>query len=411
MQIDKIEQKEKRHRMVENSFTKKNDIQGSIIEFKDNRSSTKRQNKIIQCINNNEKLALNNMSPVKENTKHSLIIQRLVKTMGGDWDTTVYNPTNAGGQKGAEINLVFTPGDFVDATKIGLTQSVKTYKNSAEYAINANPTNQGRMIPQVEFTLDHLGEPTSGMKIDRLSSANNPIYGGQNLNAGQTLANTNMNSGNILTPHHQLGFRHDNGLHLQNASLHDSPKLNAADNNSGQVFETSALAIEGTQMDTFYGSVKWGWRTDNVGNHTTIPLQVISHGAPTPAFKRAAEIWKDTDSSLGVKGKELPTQNIICTYFETEFKSEYLEDLYIVGNLPEIGSWNVDRAAKLHYANPSKWQGYVGFNANKANQNLEYKYIVKQNNLLKRWEGGNNRQPGQLPVGGIKNYHDKFNYD
>lgn len=273
MQIDKIEQKEKKHRMVENSFTKKNDIQGSVIEFKDNRSSTKRQNKIIQCMNNNEKLVLNNMSPVKGNTKHSLIIQRLVNTMGGDWDTTVYNPINTRRLKGAEINLVFTPGDFVDATKIGLTQSVKTYKNSAEYAIDATPTNRGRMIPQGEFTLDHLGEPTSGMKIDRLSSYNNPIYGGQNLNAGETLANTNMSSGSIAPLHHQLGFRYGN--YLQNASLHDSPVLNNADLNSGQVFETSALAIAGTQMNTFYGSVKWGWRTDNVGNHTTIPLQVI----------------------------------------------------------------------------------------------------------------------------------------
>jgi hypothetical protein len=77
------------------------------------------------------------------------LIQRAVNTMGGEWDTDFYDLIpGPGNTRGVNIKLVFKPNATVDATKIGLNQSVKSYKDSKPYAINNEPTISNRMIPE-----------------------------------------------------------------------------------------------------------------------------------------------------------------------------------------------------------------------------------------------------------------------
>jgi len=45
----------------------------------------------------------------------------------------------------------------------------------------------------------------------------------------------------------------------QKATLIDRPRLPGRGNNSKQVFETAALAVEGRQQGSYMGSVEWGW--------------------------------------------------------------------------------------------------------------------------------------------------------
>jgi hypothetical protein len=70
--------------------------------------------------------------------------------------------------------------------------------------------------------------------------------------------------------------------------------------NSSQTFEVSALAIEGRQAGTFYGSIHWGWHSDASNTFTREPLSVISVGVPTPAFKQSTTLWNASQTSSGV---------------------------------------------------------------------------------------------------------------
>src|SRR5690606_39791466 len=66
-----------------------------------------------------------------------------------------------------------------------------------------------------------------------------------------------------------------------------------------QIFETTALAIKGAQAGTYYGSIQWGWKTDNAGTHTKIPFQAVSEGVPSSSFLKAAELWNASTDSTG----------------------------------------------------------------------------------------------------------------
>ncbi len=208
-----------------------------------------------------------------------------------------------------------------------------------------------------------------------------------------------------------LGWRYKTGVgnaeNIENAWLTDGPKLNNAAKNSGHVFETTALAIDGNQKDTFYGSIKWGWRSDNDGKQSKIPLEVISHGVPSPTYIKTAGLWAANQTSTGGATKPLPVSSLIPIYFEVKYASKQGEELYVVGDKPELGNWKPEAATKLRFADAQTWKGMVTMNADKAQQNIEYKYIVKKGDQVERWEEGGNHRPGKLPVGGkTVNYSD-----
>jgi hypothetical protein len=66
-----------------------------------------------------------------------------------------------------------------------------------------------------------------------------------------------------------------------------------AKRNSGHTFETTALATEGKDEGTYYGSVQWGWKTDNAGNHSLLDFKVISQGTPSGNFIESAKVWNE----------------------------------------------------------------------------------------------------------------------
>ncbi len=81
-------------------------------------------------------------------------------------------------------------------------------------------------------------------------------------------------------------------------------------NNSEQIFESTALAIEGTQKDTYYGSVNWGWKRDSSGTFSMIPFKVISQGTPSAGFLTAASIFSTVTEDFNW-GVSAATANIV----------------------------------------------------------------------------------------------------
>lgn len=230
-------------------------------------------------------------------------IQRAVRTLGGEWDTTKYDIVNNGTiDIGVDIELVFKPEDPVNAEMIGLTQTAKSYQAGSLWGTNpvyTNDTAKSRAIQSGE---------AEGTKIDRLAAYGNPLYAAKAPTAGDTLA---------ATPTEAFWGQH--GWHYvdslgapqhQDAILKDKPALDPPGPNAGQTFETTALAVKGTQDGTFYGSVNWGWQTDDNGALSKRQLSVVTTGVPTATFMEAAALWNANPTSTGAATIGLPTSTL-----------------------------------------------------------------------------------------------------
>ena len=249
------------------------------------------------------------------------VVQRAsVHTWGGTWRTEKYKGVNSKTEMGVDIVLAFHPNRKVDATSIGLTQGLTSMDEGVLNPIN--PTAAGRSIP--------AGEADAGFYIDRLHSKSNPIYGANDLAAGADLNTTaadNNTSGKRTkvgdNATYQLGHRHGKGrrMKIKKAALYDAPRRLPNRKNACQIFETTALALDGTQKGDFYGSVQWGWQTDGAAKFKRLPLKVISQGVPSAKFIRAAELWNATTTSGGTATTDIPMRgNIVVTNVpETDF--------------------------------------------------------------------------------------------
>ncbi len=249
-----------------------------------------------------------------------LAVQRSVATSGGVWDTDQYDLARdvygdgspapaAQGWRGLDITLKFTPAEVVDAESIGLTQSVQAFVNNAP---NLTPAASTRAIPAGEARPANTGanETDEGTAIDRAAGYNNPIYPVASA-ASASLADTNTAAG-----WGQLGWRYTDAtgaLKTQDAKLIDAPRRANAAKDSRHIFEATAVATKGTQAGVYYGSIRWGWRTDSAGAFTKIPLEVVSTGAPSSSFMKAAAIWNQGKSSTGAANIQLPTADIKVT--------------------------------------------------------------------------------------------------
>lgn len=255
-------------------------------------------------------------------TQAKMPIQRKVNSIGGAWDTERYdlreNRNNQGEElddylhaRGLDIALKFMPDETVNASKIGLVQSVVSQGMGVQQ--NMSETAKNRSLVG---TRDHRTD--KGLHIDRRESRNNPVYGSTNSNSLEQTPESNNrtddplklgNSTNGGNATYQLGYRKQVGdnWETQYAGLYDGPMLTHAKWNSKQVFETTAIALDGAQEGMFYGSVQWGWQTDPDGNFTKLPLKVVSNSVPTSAFLRAARKWNSTDDSRGRDSIDLPS--------------------------------------------------------------------------------------------------------
>jgi hypothetical protein len=228
-------------------------------------------------------------------------VQRSVETLGGSWDIDSYSLTYSrrGAHRGCEVNrLRFQPNEQVNASRIGLVQAVVSRESGAVTAIN--PTVDTRSIP--------AGEADEGLHIDRLAERRNPVYGMDDpTSADPTLGDSTAASNG------EWGFRFRPlpllvpSLELQNdATLYDRPALPGHGANSSQVFETTALAVDGEQAGTFYGSVRWGWTSDAANVPSLVPLGVVSTGVPTASFRVASGLWNANPTSTGADTLDLP---------------------------------------------------------------------------------------------------------
>ena len=238
---------------------------------------------------------------------------------------------SSGKEIGAEIYLKFKPGKNVDAKLIGLTQSVRSVEKGTPFAIGGDPTIKSRMITSKDAV--KISSPAKGtdegIQIDQHSGYRNPLYA----TGAVAKTDTKLSEGSTPSPVSKMtakeiaastvsgksfkgwgvhGYRYKSGKAWKekDAELHDAPMLSNRTKNAEQLFETTALAIKGSQEGTYYGSVQWGWRTDSKGKFSTIPFELQSQGTPSSSFLKAAEIWNKGKSSAKEKNIPLPTEDV-----------------------------------------------------------------------------------------------------
>lgn len=276
--------------------------------------------------------------PVQRQAKSKQRVTNKVKTTGGTWhaksykliqDKDIYGQKKAKqhGVRGVDMLLAFEPNAQVNATKIALIQTVQTWVNGELSFVNDHSRSRAIANEDSEHINTGQGETDEGTSIDQAESMNNPIYGNTRLeDAEDGLKETSYDDNDTKGPtspktlptkvgfsgkknaNYQLGFRFPEGKKWkkQPAILADTPRRTGASKNSRHVFETTALAIEGNDAPRYYGSVRWGWRTDNEGKASKIPLEIISADGVSNTFKKAAKLWNESQTSEGHEVAMLP---------------------------------------------------------------------------------------------------------
>jgi hypothetical protein len=208
------------------------------------------------------------------------------------------------GETALDANITFEPGDNTDATKIGLTQVCKAQRTGKNFPIDPNEATK---------------TTKNGSAVDRLSNKNTPIYGSDALVVGKGLEDTKQDNNNKkpdatnLEPgvknnatyelgHHYKEKEEDKEFQTKNAGLYDGPTVKGGAN-SMKEFETTALALDGTQKGEYYGSVKWGWEKDGAETLNKIDFDIVSKGTPSKNFMEAGEKWNEgkTRGTLVIK--------------------------------------------------------------------------------------------------------------
>lgn len=223
----------------------------------------------------------------QQNIEKALIQRTIIPTPHGDFEDKENKLTTNG--KELNFELEFNPKKETNATKIGLVQAVKRSVGGTAIAIDPNAA---------------MKMSDAGYRIDQHSEYPNPLYATtKNLVSGTTdkteLANYETN-----TYWGQHAIKNDDDW-TQPAKLKDAPTTNKGKANAEKVFETTALAIEGTEKGTYYGSITWGCNTDASGVVTKHDIAKASDGNPSDNFMGAAEKWNagKTRGTLKTKNK------------------------------------------------------------------------------------------------------------
>lgn len=211
-------------------------------------------------------------NPIQPSFGNAPIQRAPIETDWGKFIDTDYNLIEDDSRLMADFH--FEPGEKVDATKIAFTQAVRLKKDGSP--TYHDPTQEDKMSED-------------GYRIDRLSTKNNPVYGAPSLGDDKKLEDNSGSNSKFKLGHR---YKKDNATHKKDAFMHDKP--GGLSKNSSMEFETTALAIDGEQKNTYYGSFSWGWSKDGEGKVTKMPFTKLSEGNPTGAFMGAAEKWNDS---------------------------------------------------------------------------------------------------------------------
>ena len=138
------------------------------------------------------------------------------------------------------------------------------------------------------------------------------------------------------------------------------------------------------------GSVIW---QPDPNRSTTVPTSGSAGVADTWASATSTPVLATatpTPTATSIPATATPTPaGVRVTFTVIGYVTSYGQNIFIVGNVPELGNWNTSQAVPLNWVNNNTWSGPVTFTASRG-QAIQYKYIVKNTDGTIIWESGNN---------------------
>ncbi len=84
-----------------------------------------------------------------------------------------------------------------------------------------------------------------------------------------------------------------------------------------------------------------------------------------------------------------PQSGVTVNFTVNGYVTQWGQNMYVVGNVPELGNWNPTNAVPLTWVDSDTWSGPATFTTS-AGQSIQFKFIVRQGGTT-IWEGGSNR--------------------
>jgi hypothetical protein len=251
-------------------------------------------------------------------TQAPLHVQRKKDNWAGTFTETDYRamsePKFKPPRYGAHIELSFLPNESVDASKIAFVQTAQmliTDSLGADPRIHkpfyVKDAKDEKVFQSRNLTDD---EDTLGTHIDQPTQQRTPLY--SMTGASDADIKAQKKGGSPLAasvPAKYSGYgHHTKGEKPEPAVMVDQPGLEAGpDASAFGKFETTALAVEGAQQGTYYGTVTWGF-TKEAGETTAkiVPFELAQSAAPSSTFFEAARRFGGSTTSSGEQSLTLP---------------------------------------------------------------------------------------------------------
>jgi glycosidase len=263
--------------------------------------------------------------------------------------------------------IAFGRTNIMYSTPDVLVMSRKFYDKEVVIALNRSPFNSysvpslGTSLPTGSYT-DVL---TAGLSGDAGMVSNNGV-------------NRQINS-------FQLGPQ-EVSVWSYNPNLGATPRIGDMQSVSGRV--GNQVTISGTGLDGAI-TVKFDTAIANVvsNDYTNVAVIVpnVSAGEQLVTIDKSGQT--SNDFVFDVLSND---QNQLI--FHVEAFTQPGQTVYVVGNIPELGNWDPDKALDaFHNPNPNRWWKWFLPVSVPKSTTIEYKYIMKDAQGGVVWEGGVNR--------------------
>jgi hypothetical protein len=251
--------------------------------------------------------------------KTGMIQRKPQNTIWGEFKDTYFEEINTGPTRGAGIDLLFTPNDLVDSTKIAMLQISKGYdvKDGQKEISYIDETERSQSIQQKDAKENkQLNDNEEGFQIDQEPENVSPLYAVNKAKPGQALKDAKIEKAG---GGEGWNYTDKTGPHMKPAGLFDASDVpvNAGVTEIGANYEATALAVDGVQEGTYYGSVSWGWKWTKEKGVEKKELQKVSEGAVSTTFLKAAKMWNNSVTSNKEETIDLPKTAIFYETTET----------------------------------------------------------------------------------------------
>jgi isoamylase len=147
-----------------------------------------------------------------------------------------------------------------------------------------------------------------------------------------------------------------------------------------------------------------------------------AEGTGNVYYDPAISVWdsqpmfKITGTTYGVQARSTlmllarscaATATVKVDFTVNNFTTSPGQDLYVVGNVPELGNWDTSKAVKLNYVSSTQWSGPVFFSTSKGAA-IQYKYIWRSGGTA-TYENGSNRSY-TVPASGTGSRNDFWQF-